>query len=43
MKKGALKFLIAVVALSFSSLPASAEIILDPDFFDGTTHMVISF
>jgi hypothetical protein len=43
MKKGALTFLIAVVALSFSSRPASAMIILDSDFFSGTTHMVITF
>jgi len=43
MKKGALTFLIAVVALSFSSRPASAMIILDSDFFSGTTHMLITF
>jgi len=43
MKKGALTFLIAVVALSFSSRPASAIIITDSDFFSGTTHMVITF
>ena len=43
MKKGALTFLVAVVALSFSSRPASAMVILDSDFFDGTTHMVITF
>lgn len=43
MKKGAFTFLIAVVALSFSSRPASAMIILDSDFFSGTTHMVITF
>jgi hypothetical protein len=43
MKKGALTFLVAVVALSFSSRPASAMVILDSDFFAGTTHMVITF
>jgi hypothetical protein len=43
MKKGALTFLVAVVALSFSSRPASAMVILDSDFFDGTTHIVITF
>ena len=43
MKKGALTFLIAVVALSFSSRPASAMVILDSDFFSDTTHMVITF
>ena len=43
MKKGALTFLIAVVALSFCSRPASALVILDPNFFSGTTHMVITF
>jgi hypothetical protein len=43
MKKGALIFLAAVVALSFSSRPASAMVILDPNFFSGTTYMVITF
>ena len=43
MKKGALAFLIAMTALSFSSRPASALVILDPNFFSGTTHMVITF
>lgn len=43
MKKGALTFLIAVVALSFNSRPASALVILDPNFFSGTTHIVITF
>ena len=43
MKKEALTFLIAVVALSFSSHPASALVILDPNFFSGTTHIVITF
>jgi hypothetical protein len=43
MKKGALTFLIAVVALTFSGRPASAMVILDPNFFSGTTHMVITF
>jgi len=43
MKKGALIFLVAVIASSFSSLPASALIIRDSDFFSGTTHMVITF
>ena len=43
MKKGALTFLIAVVALSFSSRSASALVILDPNFFSGTTHIVITF
>jgi len=43
MKKGALTFLIAAVVLSFSSRPASAMVILDPNFFSGTTHMVITF
>jgi len=43
MKKGVLTFLVAAVALSFSSLPVSALIITDSDFFSGTTHMVITF
>ena len=43
MKKGALTLLVAVVALFFSSRPASATVILDSDFFSGTTHMVITF
>ncbi len=43
MKKGTLTFLIAVVALFFSSRPASAMVILDSDFFSGTTHMFITF
>ena len=43
MKKGALTFLIAVVALSFSSRSASATIITDSDFFSEITHMVITF
>jgi hypothetical protein len=43
MKKGAFTFLIAVVALSFSSRPALALVITDSDFFAGTTHMVITF
>jgi len=43
MKKGAFTFLIAVVASSFSSLPASATIITDSDFFSEITHMVITF
>ena len=43
MKKGAFTFLIVVVALSFSSRSASAMVILDSDFFSGTTHMVITF
>jgi hypothetical protein len=43
MKKGALIFLVAVVALSFSSRSASAMVITDSDFFSGTTHMVITF
>jgi hypothetical protein len=43
MKKGTLIFLIAVVALSFCSRPASALVILDPNFFSGTTHIVITF
>lgn len=43
MKKGALTFLIAVVALSFSSRPALALVILDPNFFSDKTHIVITF
>lgn len=43
MKKGALTFLITVVAVSFNSRPASAMVILDSDFFSGTTHMFITF
>lgn len=43
MKKVVLTFLVAVVALSFSSRSASAMVILDSDFFSGTTHMVITF
>lgn len=43
MKKGALTFLIAVVALSFSSRSASAMVILDSDFFSDKTHIVITF
>ena len=42
MKKGALTFLAAAV-LALSSRPASAMVILDPNFFSGTTHMVITF
>jgi len=43
MKKGALILLVAVVALPFISRPASAMVILDSDFFSGTTHIVITF
>jgi hypothetical protein len=43
MKKGALTYLIAVVAMSFSSRSASATVILDADFFSEITHMVITF
>lgn len=43
MKKGTLTFLVAVVALAFSSRSASAMVILDSDFFSGTTHMFITF
>jgi hypothetical protein len=43
MKKGALTLLAAVAALALSSRPASAMIILDPNFFSGSTHMVITF
>ena len=43
MKKGTLTFLFIVVVLSFSGRPASAMVILDPNFFSGTTHMVITF
>jgi len=43
MKKGVFTFLIAVVALSFSSRPASALVILDSDFFSDKTHIVITF
>jgi hypothetical protein len=43
MKKGTLTFLIAVVAVTFNSRPASAMVILDSDFFSGTTHMLITF
>ena len=32
-----------MVALSFSSRPASATLILDSDFFSGTTYMFITF
>ena len=43
MKKGTLTFLFIAVVLSFSGRPASAMVILDPNFFSGTTHMVITF
>ena len=43
MKKGALTFLIAVFALSFSGRSALATVILDSDFFSEITHMVITF
>ena len=43
MKKGTLTFLVAAVAMSFSCRTASATVILDSDFFSGTTHMVITF
>ena len=43
MKKGILTFLITVVSLAFNGRPASATVILDSDFFSGTTHMLITF
>ena len=43
MKKGTLTFLVAVVIVAFNSHPASAMVILDSDFFSGTTHMLITF
>jgi hypothetical protein len=43
MKKGTLTFLFIAVTLAFNSRSASAMIITDSDFFDGTTHMVITF
>ncbi len=43
MKKGILTFLITVVSLAFYGRPASATVILDSDFFSGTTHMLITF
>ncbi len=43
MKKGALTFLVAVVSLPFGSLPASATIVCDSDFFSGITHVLITF
>lgn len=43
MKKGALTFLAAAVTLALSNRPATAMVILDPNFFSGTTHMVITF
>ena len=43
MKKETLTFLVAVVTVIFSSQSASAMVILDSDFFSGTTHMVITF
>lgn len=43
MKKGALTFLAAVAALGFGGRPASATVILDSDFFAGTTYSVITF
>jgi hypothetical protein len=43
MKKGALTFLVAAAALVFGGRPASATIILDSDFFAGTTYSVITF
>jgi hypothetical protein len=43
MKKGALTFLAAVAALGFGIRPASATVILDSDFFAGTTYTVITF
>lgn len=43
MKKGAIVFFSAVVALFFIYQPAFATIIRDPNFFSGTTHIVITF
>ncbi|MGB2866342.1 MAG: PEP-CTERM sorting domain-containing protein [Sedimentisphaerales bacterium] len=43
MKKGALIFLFAVVTLTFNNRSASAMVILDSDFFSGTTYMFITF
>ena len=43
MKKGILTFLTCVATLAFNSRSASAMVILDSDFFSGTTHMVITF
>ncbi len=43
MKKVILTFLISVVILVFNSGPACATVILDSDFFSGTTHMFITF
>ncbi len=43
MKKGTLTLLLTVVTLAFNSRSASAMVILDSDFFSGTTHMVITF
>lgn len=43
MKKGALTFLITVVTVTFNSHPVSATVILDSDFFSGTTYMFITF
>jgi hypothetical protein len=43
MKKGVSIFLVTVVALAFGGRPASAMVIHDPNFFSGTTHMVITF
>ena len=43
MKKGALIFLFAVVTLTFNNRSASAMVILDSDFFSGTTYMIITF
>jgi hypothetical protein len=43
MKKGSLIFPVAVVVFFFSSRPASAMVILDSDFFSGTTRTVITF
>jgi hypothetical protein len=43
MKKGALTFLAVVAAWGFNVRPAPATVILDSDFFAGTTHTVITF
>ena len=43
MKKGILTFLATVITLAFNSRPVSATVILDSDFFSGTTHMFITF
>lgn len=43
MKKGALTFLAVAAALGFNIRPAPATVIMDSDFFAGTTYTVVTF